>query len=259
MFPSLSDIPAFKRFLLCCTLAVLAPLAVAQDEVSEDVLEAGIEDDEFFEFDEEEVEEEPAPTIADPLEGLNRATFTLNDKLYRGVLKPIARGLRVLPVGVRTSGSNFFTNLGAPVSAISALLQADLPNAGTELTRFAVNSTIGILGLFDPATGMGLIQDEEDMGQTFGRYGIGHGPYLVLPLLGSSSLRDAVGFGSNAAINPINADLDAGEVIALNLLNAEIALSLDEDTYEAFYDSALDPYVFFRSAWVQNRAGKVAK
>jgi len=267
MFAALSDFPALKYFLLCCTLAVLAPFAVAQDEATEAASEAvldegpepGLEDDEFFEFDEEEAEEEPAPAIADPLEGLNRATFNFNDKVYRGVLKPIARGLRVLPVGVRTSGNNFFTNLGAPVSAISALLQADLPNAGTELSRFAVNSTIGILGLFDPAAGMGLIQDEEDMGQTFGRYGIGHGPYLVLPLLGSSSLRDTVGFGSNAALNPINTDLDTGEIIALNLLNAEIALSLDEDSYEAFYDSALDPYVFFRSAWVQNRAGKVAR
>jgi phospholipid-binding lipoprotein MlaA len=215
---------------------------------------AAQDDDDFFIFDEEE---DTSSEIADPLESLNRLTFAFNDKLYRGVLKPVARGLRVLPEPVLVSGNNFFSNLGAPVSAFSALLQADLPNAGTEIARFAVNSTIGILGLFDPASDMGLAQDEEDLGQTLARYGIGHGFYLVLPFYGSSSLRDTVGTIATAAVNPVYDNLETGEIIAINLTAAEVALALDQDTYEAFYDSALDPYIFFRSAWVQNRAGRI--
>lgn len=246
------------RALAAALLLALATPVPAQDaEPAAD--EEFFDDEEFFEFDEEGTEE--APEIADPLEGFNRAMFSFNDKAYRYALKPVARGLRVLPEPVRTSFSNFFSNLGTPVSAISALLQGDLGNTGSELGRFCVNSTVGILGLFDPATGMGLVQDDEDMGQTFGRWGVGTGPYIVLPLLGSSSLRDAVGFGANAALNPVNRnlDLEAGEIITLQLLRAEVALSLDKDTYEALYDGALDPYVFFRSAWTQNRAGAVAR
>lgn len=232
-----------RRLLLLCLLSAFAagPL-LAQD------------DDEFFVFDEEE---DQVPPVADPLESFNRASFALNDKLYRGVLKPVARGLRVLPVGLRTSLANFFDNLGTPVSAISALLQADPKNAATELSRFVINTTVGIAGLLDPATDMGLVEDTEDLGQALGRFGVGHGFYLVIPLMGPSSLRDMIGSSATAAVNPLYWDLDSGEIIALNLTDAEIALSLDQDTYESFYDSALDPYIFFRSAWEQNRAGQV--
>jgi len=252
-------VPAFfptalsLRAVVAALLLALATPSLAQ----EDTLGNDFDDEEFFEFDEEDAGE--APDIADPLEGFNRAMFGFNDKAYRYVLKPVAKGLRILPVPVRTSFRNFFSNLGTPVSAISALLQGDLGNTGSEVGRFGVNTTLGILGLFDPATGMGLVQDDEDMGQTFGRWGVGTGPYIVLPLLGSSSLRDTVGFGTNAALNPINAKLDTSEIIALQLLRVEVALSLDQDTYEALYDGALDPYIFFRSAWTQNRAGNVAR
>lgn len=239
-----------------CALTLLLLLCPGTALQAQDDADYEFEDDDFFVFDESDDEED---AIADPFEGFNRTMFSLNDTLYRAVLKPVARGLRVLPVPLRTSVSNFFDNLGTPISAISALLQGDLPNAGSELGRFGVNTTLGILGLFDPATDLGLEQDDEDMGQTLARYGIGSGPYLVLPLLGSSSLRDGFGFGINAMLNPVNTDLDTGEIIALRLVDAEVALSLDEDTYEAFYDDALDPYVFFRSAWVQNREGRIAR
>jgi phospholipid-binding lipoprotein MlaA len=216
------------------------------------------EDEEFFVFDEEDAGP-TVPPVADPLEGLNRATFAFNDKLYRVVLKPVARGLRVLPEPVRTSGSNFFDNLGAPVSSVSALLQGDVRNCATELGRFLLNSTAGLAGLFDVATEVGLLQDEEDIGQTLGRYGVGHGFYLVLPFFGSSSLRDAIGTAGTGAINPVYDNLEMGEIIAINFTEAEIALSLDRDTYEGLYDGALDPYAFFRSAWQQNRAGRVER
>jgi phospholipid-binding lipoprotein MlaA len=242
--------PVVRACTLITTLLLVGAMpALAQEDQ--------LEDEEFFEFDEEGAE--AAVEIGDPLEGFNRAMFSFNDKAYRYALKPVAQGLRILPVPVRTSFGNFFNNFGTPISAISALLQGDLRNTGSELGRFGINTTVGILGLFDPATGMGLPQDDEDMGQTFGRWGAGTGPYIVLPLLGSSSLRDTIGFGANAAINPVNTNLDTGAIIALQLLRVEVALSLDKGTYEALYDGALDPYIFFRSAWTQNRAGAVAR
>jgi phospholipid-binding lipoprotein MlaA len=247
-------------FSALATVATMAPIvaAVTFPATARAAEELPPEDEEeFFVFDEEG--EESAATIADPLEGLNRATFAFNDKMYRGVLKPIARGLRVLPDPVLVSGTNFFDNLGAPVSSISALLQGDIRNSATELGRFLVNTTVGIAGFFDVATDMGLAQDEEDLGQTLGRYGIGHGFYLVLPFFGSSSLRDAIGTAGNSAINPVYENLETGEIIAINFTDAELSLALDRDTYEALYDQSLDPYAFFRSAWAQNRAGKVAQ
>ena len=240
-----SSHPYLNKFalLLAFMACLMSPLLSAQED-----------DDDFFIFDKEE---ESSSSIADPFEGLNRVSFTFNDKLYRGVLKPIARGLRVFPEPVRTSGANFFDNLGTPVSATNALLQFDLPNTGTELGRFLINTTIGFLGFFDPASDMGLVSDTEDLGQTFGRYGIGQGFYLVIPFMGSSSLRDALGSFGNNAMNPVYWELHDDAVFPITLVDAEIALSLDQDTYEAFYDGALDPYIFFRSAYIQNRAGRV--
>lgn len=212
------------------------------------------DEDDFFFFEEEE---DAGPEIADPLESLNRTMFAFNDKLYRHFLKPVARGLRKVPEPVRVSGANFFDNLGTPMSAFNALLQLDLPNAGTETARFLINTTIGFLGFFDPATDLGIEQDNEDLGQTLGKHGVGHGFYVVLPFLGASSLRDGLGSLGDTLINPVYDELSTLEVGAVRLTEAEIDVSLDQDTYEAFYDSALDPYIFFRSAYVQNRAGKV--
>lgn len=231
--------------LLACFLLPVVALAQSEEE-----------DDDFFIFDEDE---DAAVEIADPLEPFNRAMFAFNDKAYRNVLKPIARGYRVVPEPARASIAKVFLNLRTPVSAVNALLQLDLPNAGTEFSRFVLNSTVGVLGLFDPATAMGIEADNEDLGQTLAHYGVGHGFYLVVPLFGSYSLRDGLGRLGNSQINPVLQawDPDIGEFLAYRLLEAETILSLDQDTYEAFYESALDPYAFFRSAYVQSRQGAV--
>ncbi|HEY0963949.1 MAG TPA: VacJ family lipoprotein [Pseudomonadales bacterium] len=238
-------------------LPLQAAEAAAPPAEEEALDEEFVDDEEFFVFDEDE--DESATAIADPLERVNRVTFAFNDKMYRVVLLPIARGLRVLPEPVRIAGSNFFDNLTGPVSSFSALLQGDVRNSATELGRFVLNTTAGMAGLFDVATDVGLEADREDLGQTMGKYGIGHGFYLVLPFAGPSSLRDAVGLSTTQRINPLYDNLHTDEVIAINVVQAEIALSLDRDTYVSMYDQALDPYAFFRSAWVQNRAGQVAK
>ncbi|PCJ42923.1 MAG: hypothetical protein COA71_05360 [SAR86 cluster bacterium] len=213
------------------------------------------EEDEFFFFEEDAFEED----IADPFESVNRVMFNFNDKLYRLILSPVVKTYRLIPEGARVSISNFYTNLTTPVSAINALLQLDLPNAGSEVSRFALNSTIGILGLFDPATRWGFEQDREDFGQTLAHYGVGHGFYLVLPLISFSSLRDATGRLGNSALNPTNYiwDPELDDWIAFQALDTVNDFSFDVDIYTSLYDSALDPYVFFRSAYVQNREGAV--
>jgi phospholipid-binding lipoprotein MlaA len=213
------------------------------------------EDDDFFFFEEDNFEED----IADPFEPVNRVIFNINDKLYRAVLSPVVKTYRIIPEGARVSISNFYDNLTTPISAINALLQLDFPNAGSEISRFALNSTIGILGLFDPATRWGFEQDREDFGQTLAHYGVGHGFYLVLPLISFSSLRDATGRLGNSALNPINHiwDPELDDWIAFQALDTINDFSFDIDTYVSLYDSALDPYVFFRSAYVQNRQGAV--
>jgi phospholipid-binding lipoprotein MlaA len=257
------DTPLKSRLLgaACGALIALAALplqaADAVPDTDEALDEEFIDDEDFFVFDEDE--DASATAIADPLERLNRLTFAFNDKMYRGLLLPVARGLRVLPEPVRVAGSNFFDNLTGPVSSFSALLQGDVRNSATELGRFLLNSTAGVAGLFDVATDVGLEKDKEDLGQTLGRYGIGHGFYLVVPFAGPSSLRDAIGLSTTQRINPLYDNLHSDEIIAINVVEAEIALSLDRDTYVSMYDQALDPYAFFRSAWAQNRAGQVAK
>ena len=244
-----------------CALGVLLACAAlpasAADEAPPPAEEEILDDEEFFVFDEEG--SEPAVTLSDPLEGLNRATFAFNDRMYRGVLKPIARGLRIIPEPLRIAGTNFFDNLGTPISAFSALLQGDVRNCASELGRFVLNTTAGLGGFIDVASDVGLRQDEEDLGQTLGRYGVGHGFYFVVPLLGPSSFRDVVGMAGGGALNPVYDNLEPGEILAANVTDAELTLSVDRDTYEGLYDQALDPYAFFRSAWTQNRAGEVER
>jgi phospholipid-binding lipoprotein MlaA len=213
------------------------------------------EEDDFFFFEEETFEED----IADPLEPINRVIFNINDKLYRAILSPAVKTYRTIPEGVRVLISNFYTNLTTPFSAINALLQLDIPNTDSEISRFVINSTVGIFGLFDPATRWGFEEDREDFGQTLARYDVGHGFYLVLPLISFSSLRDATGRLGNSALNPTNYvwDPELDDWIAFQGLDTVNDFSFDVDIYTSLYDSALDPYVFFRSAYVQNREGAV--
>jgi phospholipid-binding lipoprotein MlaA len=128
----------------------------------------------------------------DPLERINRATFAFNDALDRMVARPVSRAYKaVAPEPVRSSVSNFVANLEYPTTVVNDVLQVKLRDAGSDLVRFLANSTIGIGGLFDPATHFGLPIHDEDFGQTLGRWGVPPGPYLMLPVFGPSDFRDA--------------------------------------------------------------------
>ena len=213
-------------------------------------------------FDDTFSDDDPASEIliADPLEPFNRGVFWINDKLYFYVLKPVAKGYRlVIPRPARVSVGNFFSNLASPIRAANSLLQLNFRGFGTEVYRFVINTTFGIGGLFDPAKSVaGVNKSSEDFGQTLGYYHIGPGFYLVLPIVGPSSLRDAAGTFVDSYGDPLRyADLSTKEYLAIKLLDAVNRLSLDQDTYEGIVADSLDPYLFIRSAYAQLRKAQI--
>ncbi len=207
----------------------------------------------------EEAGTPPAATLADPIEPVNRAIFIFNDRAYFWVLKPVARGYSaVVPEAWRASVRNFFSNLATPIRFVNNLLQGKIRGAGTELLRLGINSTIGMGGLFDPATtGFHIAKRDEDFGQTLGRYGLGGGFYIVWPLLGPSSARDTVGMVGDGFLDPVNYLPDPWVIVGIKAFKTENNVSLSIGDYEALTESALDPYVAVRDAYVQNRAKKV--
>jgi phospholipid-binding lipoprotein MlaA len=211
------------------------------------------EDDAFL-FEDEDILE-----VWDPIEPVNRVFFWFNDKLYFYLLKPVARGYRwAVPEPWRVSVKNFFSNLAAPVRIINAGLQGKFSDAGNEITRFAVNTTIGIGGFFDTAKDhFELRMKDEDTGQTMGHYGVGPGPYIVLPILGPSNLRDGIGMFVDNRMNLLYYISEGRTYYGLRVYDKVNDLSLDKDTYEGIKKDALDPYLFVRDAFMQYRQNKI--
>ncbi|ORJ62927.1 MlaA family lipoprotein [Geothermobacter hydrogeniphilus] len=200
--------------------------------------------------------------VNDPIEPFNRAMFWFNDKLYFYVLKPIARGYRIIPEPARVSVDNFFRNIETPVRLVNTLLQFKMEDSGTEIGRFAVNTTVGLLGLFDPAKSwLGWERKDEDFGQTLGYYGSGPGLYIVWPVMGPSNLRDSVGMAGDYFAHPLYSPLyfklKTWEQYALYGLDSTNKTSLDRDTYEGIKKDALDPYLFVRDAYQQHREAQI--
>ena len=195
--------------------------------------------------------------IADPLEGWNRGVYGFNNGLDRAVVRPLAMTYRrTLPTPARDGVRNVLTNLGAPVVFVNDMLQVRPTPAANTAFRFAVNTTVGVLGVFDVASSMGVPKHKADFGQTLGRYGVGPGPYVFLPFLGPSSVRDTVGFVVNTAIDPVTfARFDGAvpakvTVITLNALDVRITFDRDIKDLQR---TATDPYAATRSIWIQNR------
>ena len=215
--------------------------------------------------------DESSQAVADPIEGFNRAMFTVNDKLYFWVLKPTASGYRfVVPTPVRSSVKNFFYNLLGPVRFVNCLVQGKWRAAEGEFCRFAVNTTAGMLGFFDPAKDNPRMNShEEDFGQTLGYYDVGNGFYIVWPLFGPSTLRDTVGAVGDWALNPFAfmklVNVDAGALtsdttnVAMYGVRTVNDVSFRIGDYEALKKAALDPYEAFRNAYIQNRNSKIAR
>ncbi|MBN2428619.1 MAG: VacJ family lipoprotein [Deltaproteobacteria bacterium] len=241
--------------LVCIIFSVsfLAPVFAVDNHIDSSLVseenEEGIGDFEDDPF----AEESTDAKIADPIESFNRASFWFNDKLYFYLLKPVARVYRVVPEQGRKSVSNFFSNLATPVRFANSLLQLKFTDAGRELGRLALNTTVGVGGLLDPAKSLGMDKKEEDFGQTLGRYGLGQGFYLVIPVLGPSSLRDGVGRVADSFLDPMTYVLAFPERIGAKAFDTVNYISLDKDTYESIKKDALDPYLFIRNAYAQRR------
>jgi phospholipid-binding lipoprotein MlaA len=198
------------------------------------------------------------PSPQDPWEGFNRKVFAFNDAVDKAVLRPVAETYRdVVPQLVRTGVSNVFGNVGDAWSAVNQFLQGK-PKNGLDMTmRVLTNTLFGLGGLLDPATEMGLKRQEEDFGQTLGRWGLPPGPYLVLPLLGPSSVRDSFGRGADMAASPSNLSDDsrvAAGITALGIVDTRAGLL----GVTALADRvALDRYTFFRQGYLSRRQDAV--
>ncbi|MCP4023397.1 MAG: VacJ family lipoprotein [Desulfobacteraceae bacterium] len=225
-----------------------APEATVDDEDE-------LSDDFFDEYDKAGEKQ----TIADPLYYFNYAMYQVNDKIYYFLLKPVARGYRfITPEELRMCVRNFFHNLLFPVRFVNNIFQGKMQEAGNEVGIFLLNSTVGGLGVAQVAQDhFGLQTSNEDLGQTLGSYNIGNGFYLVLPVLGPSTLRDAVGRVGDYFITPINYvepwELAAG-IKAYETIN-DTTFRIGD--YEALQKASLDPYVAFRDAYIQNRNQKI--
>jgi phospholipid-binding lipoprotein MlaA len=246
-------------FFWCLTCFLCTSLSLAADVNNSKI--AGDDFDAAF-GDEFNNNKPPRKLIADPLEPINRGVFWVNDKLYFYLFKPVAKGYRlVIPRPARVSVSNVFSNLATPIRAGNALLQLKYRDFGTEIYRFVINTTFGIGGLFDPAESVAGVKPRiEDFGQTLGYYGAGHGFYLVLPVVGPSSLRDGMGSFVDSFADPFRyADLETEEYLWVKLLDATNRLSLDRDTYEGIVRDSIDPYLFIRTAYAQRRLAQVGE
>ncbi len=188
----------------------------------------------------------------DPWEGYNRHVFAFNESVDAVVLKPVASAYHVvLPEFARNGIANVFSNIGDLPSALNNLLQGDLSGGGSDVLRFLTNSTLGVLGVFDPASMIGLIKQEEDFGQTLGVWGVAPGPYFMLPLFGPSSVRDFPGKVVDFLIYPVNLAGDSSVRTAMQVTKIvsdregffeqeEILRELSPDLYQQLRGFYLD-------------------
>jgi phospholipid-binding lipoprotein MlaA len=199
----------------------------------------------------------PYEEPSDPLEPVNRVIYRFNDVVDRAVFKPVAKGYqKITPTPVQTGVGNFFSNLWDPVVIVNDVLQGKLTQGASDTARVVFNSTFGVLGLIDVATPMGHPKHDEDFGQTFAVWGAGEGWYLVLPILGPSTVRDAVGLVPEYALDPVTRLTRHDEIRARNSLYVLritdkrarlLGASKIRDT------AALDEYLFTRAAYRQYR------
>lgn len=190
----------------------------------------------------------------DPIEGFNRAMFAFNEGLDSAIIKPVATGYEaVLPAPVRTGVTNFFSNIEDLFIGVNNLLQGKVPEAFSDLGRVAINTTIGLLGVIDWASDAGLEKHEEDFGQTFGRWGVGNGAYVVIPVFGPRTARDTAGLVLDVAADPVANHKPArtrDAALVLRVVNDRADLLAADKVIE---EAALDKYAYTRDAYLQRR------
>ncbi len=193
----------------------------------------------------------------DPFEGFNRASYEFTDALDRAVLRPAAKGYKaVAPQFVETGVSNFFSNLGQPTVIVNDVLQAKFMPALSDTGRFLMNTTLGIGGLFDPATKLGFDRNKEDFGQTLGKWGMPSGAFLWVPLFGPTTVRDGFGSGVDVFADPthyVERDAIRYGLNGMDLIDWRARQFALEETL----NKAFDKYAFIRNAYLQQREYQV--
>jgi len=193
------------------------------------------------------------PDPSDRFERANRSVYAFNRAFDHAVVRPVARTyVKITPAPVRSSISNFFTNLDYPATIVNDFLQGKIHDGLSDVGRFGVNTVIGIGGLFDPASHWGMEKHNEDFGLTLARWGLHSGPYLMLPFLGPATVRDAPARIADRFLTPLtylnNTGVNVGVFVAKGVQSRAEVLNLDP-----MIESAFDPYAFVRSAWLQRR------
>ena len=198
-------------------------------------------------------EDEAAEQYNDPLEGWNRAIFGFNHVAYSYALIPLVKGYEyVLPDVVRSKIGNAFSNIREPLSLLNNLAAGEVKDAGTNLGRFLINSTVGILGLFDPATAwFDLPAAKQSLADTLAGYNVSPGPYLVLPILGQNNVRGSTSVVSEVLLDPLRQITSPPDTYYLQGVGAVDTFSDRARVYEKLYQQAEDPYLYFRNQFLQ--------
>lgn len=201
----------------------------------------------------------------DPLETYNRGMFAVNETVDTVLIRPVAKGYRyITPDAVRSRLGNVSSNLYEPISMVNSFLQGDFTQGMSNFWRFIINSTVGLGGMHDVAATAGIAPRREDFGQTLAVWGVGSGPYIVLPILGPSNLRDTTGRVVDWVMDPVNYALRAPDdtdwdwtLVGVRTGQALIARERLLDPIDDIYSSSLDPYASFRSIYEQHREAEI--
>ena len=207
-------------------------------------------------------DEGPQVVVHDPWESFNANVFQFNYDVDRYFLKPVARGYNaIVPPDVQGSMANAFHNMGYMTRFLNSLFQGKYGRAGIETKRFLINSTIGVAGLFDVAKYVFDTEapPSEDTGQTLAIYGMNSGPFLVLPFLPPLTVRDAVGYAGDIAVNPLNYFIPFFPNLGLNVEDTVNERSLNLETFEGVEESTVDLYGAVRSGYFQRRAKDISQ
>jgi phospholipid-binding lipoprotein MlaA len=206
-----------------------------------------------------DLDEYDVALVPDPLEPINRVTFSLNHQIYRFVLRPISKGYeKIVPTPVRKGIYNVYENVKFPIRVVNNALQGNFTRARQELEKFLINTSIGVGGIIRQSDRIPSLAEvpRTDTGLTFAKWGMSSGPYLVLPVLGPSTFRDTVGLAGDYALNPVSwVTIVYGElwVMVIPYTNTLRALPEQLGTYDSVTENALDRYLAARSAYIQFR------
>ncbi len=249
-----------KKWLSVISLAAMLQFSVAEAQAAETVMakKESVESADYLEANDDYLNSRPADAN-DPIEGFNRGTFAVNKGIDMVLIKPVSQAYDfIVPTYGQHRVTNFLDNLGAPVVFLNSVLQANPENSFVTLWRFILNSSLGVAGVFDIATHLGVPQShDEDFGQTLAHWGAGGGAYIVLPLFGASNVRDTIALPINIFSNPFtyifniwnNLAWSGGQVVDARTRFAKII----DQTYE----TSVDPYATFRSLYLQRRGALI--